>query len=34
MDSEGQKPDEELEALRERADKYQSIFENSTMGIF
>ena len=34
MQSEGQKPDQALEAVRERADKFQSIFENSTMGIF
>jgi PAS domain S-box-containing protein len=34
MESEGQKPDHALEAVRERADKFQSIFENSTMGIF
>ena len=34
MESEGQKPDRMLEAVRERADKFQSIFENSTMGIF
>ncbi|SPF37564.1 Sigma54 specific transcriptional regulator, Fis family [Syntrophobacter sp. SbD1] len=34
MESEGQKPDQALEAVRERADKFQSIFENSTMGIF
>jgi PAS domain S-box-containing protein len=34
MESEGQRPDQTLEALRERADKFQSIFENSTMGIF
>ena len=34
MKSEGQKADQTLEAVRERADKFQSIFENSTMGIF
>src|SRR5208283_1964446 len=34
MESEGQKPDQTLEAVRERADTFQSIFENSTMGIF
>ncbi|MFZ0931631.1 MAG: sigma 54-interacting transcriptional regulator [Syntrophobacteraceae bacterium] len=34
MESEGHKPDQTLEAVRERADKFQSIFENSTMGIF
>ncbi len=34
MESEGQKRDQALEAVRERADKFQSIFENSTMGIF
>ena len=34
MESERQNPDQTLEAVRERADKFQSIFENSTMGIF
>jgi PAS domain S-box-containing protein len=34
MDREERKPEEEFEALRERADNYQSIFRNSTMGIF
>ncbi len=34
MESEGHKPDRTLEAVRERADKFQSIFENSTLGIF
>jgi PAS domain S-box-containing protein len=34
MESAGQRPDRTLEALRERADKFQSIFENSTTGIF
>jgi PAS domain S-box-containing protein len=34
MDGEGQKPEEELEALGERTDEYQSILENSTVGIF
>ncbi|MGA7494862.1 MAG: sigma 54-interacting transcriptional regulator [Syntrophobacteraceae bacterium] len=34
MQGEAQKPDQALEAVRERADKFQSIFENSTMGIF
>ncbi len=34
MQGEGQKPDQAFDAVRERADKFQSIFENSTMGIF
>jgi len=34
MKGESHKPDQTLEAVRERADKFQSIFENSTMGIF
>jgi PAS domain S-box-containing protein len=34
MTSEGQKLKGTPEILRERADKFQSIFENSTMGIF
>ena len=34
MENEGQKPDQAHEAVRERADKFQSIFENSTIGIF
>ena len=34
MENEGQKPDQTLEAVRERANKFQSIFEHSTMGIF
>jgi PAS domain S-box-containing protein len=34
MESEGEKHKGTIEVLRERADKFQSIFENSTMGIF
>jgi PAS domain S-box-containing protein len=34
LESKGHRPEEPPAGLRERADKFQSIFENSTMGIF
>jgi PAS domain S-box-containing protein len=34
MGSHGKKQGQTLEAIHQRADKFQSIFENSTMGIF